>query len=253
MVHRLIILHYHIFKNAGTSFDAALSKAFGDERSFISHWDNEAMIKGGQPYLEEFLARHERLKAIASHEFCFKARDSFRFKYIPVTFIRCPILRALSVYKFERAQTDVKTHGSIKAKEVNSFEEFVGWYLNESPSKTITNFQIRRCALDFGCEQTDAIFSEDYLENAKKNLKNYFNFGIVESYTHSLEKLSLKLNLKLGVEWLNTTGVRKTGWSLDKERDEVLSQMGRYAHLFLSQNKNELKFYDYAVRLHSKQ
>lgn len=253
MAQRLIILHYHIFKNAGTSFDAALSKAFGDERKFISHWDNEAMIKGRQPYLEEFLSRHGNLKAIASHEFCFKAKDSYDFKYIPVTFIRCPILRALSVYTFERAQTDVKTHGSIKAKEVNSFEEFVGWYLNESPSKTITNFQIRRCSLDFGCEQTEAIFSEDYLENAKKNLKDYFNFGIVESYSHSIEKLSEKLKLKLDVEWLNTTCVRETGWDIDTERNKVLSQMGQYADLFLKQNKNELEFYDFAVRLHGDQ
>ena len=246
---RTILLHYHIFKNAGTSFDFALSKAFGDERKFISHCDNQAMISGGQEYLEIFLNKHHDLHAIASHEFCFRAQNNTNFQYIPITFIRCPILRALSVFKFERAQTDVKTYGSIKAKEVKSFEEFVGWYLNESPSKTITNFQVRRCALNYGCKQTEAIFSEEYLENAKENLRDYFNFGIVESYQRSIEKLSAKLNLKLSIEWLNSTSVVRTDRDLNEERNEILSQMGRYADFFLNQNKNDLRFYDYALSL----
>ena len=62
---RVVILHGHMFKNAGSTFDWALNKNFG--KAFIDHRDDAALLKGGGAYLSDFLNSNPEVKAFSSH------------------------------------------------------------------------------------------------------------------------------------------------------------------------------------------
>ena len=253
MNQRVIFLHHHLFKNSGTSFDYALSRVFGDKKKFLAHIDDKKMIEGGQFYLEAFLRENKILKALSSHEVRFKACSSSEFIYLPFTFIRCPILRSYSVYNFERAQKDVVTHGSMKAKEVKNFSEFVKWYLNDAPYKTITNFQVRKCSL-LKLEHR-SLDKGWVLDEAKSNLLNYFNFGVVERYSESIAQFNQILQPELmqhplPFTWLNKTQAEDAGSvSLDEQRERVLEKMGPIRDQFLSENSEDIQLYEFSVDL----
>ena len=50
---RHVILHGHIFKNAGTSFDWSLERSFGE--AFVDHREDKLMREGRDKHLEAFL------------------------------------------------------------------------------------------------------------------------------------------------------------------------------------------------------
>lgn len=63
---RHVLLHYHIFKNAGSSVDAALAGCFGPAWSSYDAdpvWTN---ITTGD--LFAYLREHESLRALSSHQ-----------------------------------------------------------------------------------------------------------------------------------------------------------------------------------------
>ena len=67
---RHVLLHAHMFKNAGTSLDASLRQSFG--AAFVDHRDDESMRLGAQylgPYIEnhaEMLALRDAAAAVGS-------------------------------------------------------------------------------------------------------------------------------------------------------------------------------------------
>ena len=56
---RSVIIHNHLFKNAGSSFDWVLQKNFGDD--FVDHREDQEMIEGAK-YLGPFLQKHKNIK-----------------------------------------------------------------------------------------------------------------------------------------------------------------------------------------------
>ena len=54
---RHIILHGHIFKNAGTTFDWSLQKNFG--KNFLDHRKDLLMRREGRGHIEELLTNEQ--------------------------------------------------------------------------------------------------------------------------------------------------------------------------------------------------
>ncbi|SDX63528.1 sulfotransferase family 2 domain-containing protein [Marinobacter mobilis] len=134
---RYVITHGHIFKNAGTTFDYALEKAFG--KDFCDHRDDKDMRQGGAEYLKQFILDNPNLKAISSHHLCNPLPESDEIKCIPVYFVRNPIDRVLSVYNFERKQKR-GTKGAEMAAKL-SLEDYVKWRMTPEAPKVIFNYQ----------------------------------------------------------------------------------------------------------------
>ena len=132
---RNVIIHAHIFKNAGTTFDHSLRKNFAD--GFIDHRQDQELVQGKQEYLNQYLALHPECQALSSHSVHFNIESSESLNLFPVYFIRHPIERIRSVYEFEKKQ-NADTPGARKAKEMD-LEGFVDWYLEESSPATIRN------------------------------------------------------------------------------------------------------------------
>ena len=137
---RTIIVHCHMFKNAGTSLDWSLQRCFGDD--FLDHRDGENMKKGAE-YLGPFLQQHSNLKAISSHHIRFPLPELPNTQMLPAFILRHPIDRVGSVYSFERKQ-EANTPGAINAKKM-SFQEYVVWRMEPTVGGVMRNFQTRSC------------------------------------------------------------------------------------------------------------
>ena len=149
-----MLIHYHIFKNAGTSFEWALERTYGDR---FRRYDSPT--PGGIVSARELarLVRNEpHLVAISSHQAVPPAPRILGRKVLTSILIRDPIARIGSIYAFERRQT-VETPGALKAKELD-FKSYVQWRLATSPAM-FCNYQVYFCAgrkVSFGdCSQRD--------------------------------------------------------------------------------------------------
>ncbi|HDR50798.1 MAG TPA: hypothetical protein ENN90_04130, partial [Mariniphaga anaerophila] len=78
---RKVIIHKHLFKNAGTTFDWSLHNNFGTD--FCDHRDDEPMRKEGQPYLIRYLKEHPNIKALSSHHVWFRFQPDEEIDLIP--------------------------------------------------------------------------------------------------------------------------------------------------------------------------
>lgn len=177
---RTIIVHVHIFKNAGSTFDSILEKNFGAD--FVDHRDDDAMIKGGAEYLNQLINENKTLKAISSHHIYFdpKKAENDTIKIIPVYFLRDPIERVLSVYKFERKQDPI-TPGAIHAKKYD-LNDYVIWRMRPDVGGIIRNANTRFCA----GRGRNIIINEEYLKIAQKNLLLTPCVGFVDRFDESI-------------------------------------------------------------------
>lgn len=178
-VTRTVIVHCHIFKNAGSSFDWALKRFFGD--AFLDHRDDKAM-KEGAAYLGPLLESHPELRAFSSHRVILPLPQVSGTELIPAFFLRHPIERVWSVYQFERMQKS-DTPGARMAKELD-FREYVAWRLQGSVPGVIRNFQTRYCAGLLGGKKK--VLDTGDLESAKATLEATPLVGLVERFDESM-------------------------------------------------------------------
>lgn len=132
-----VIIHYHIFKNAGSSVDALLSESFGD---LWLPWDpGEADSVYGPRDVIPFLRANPGVKAVSSHTLRPPAPVLTDVKVFPLLFLRHPILRAPSVYKYDRS-LEGETERQRVAQRA-SFAEYVQWCLTTEAVPIFCDFQ----------------------------------------------------------------------------------------------------------------
>ncbi len=106
---RKVIVHYHLFKNAGTSIDRILRENFGEDRwreaEFSGPTTNIPAVLSGNssaPEVQEWLARHPEVVALSSHTAALPLPDLPATEVFPIVMVRNPIVRLQSSYRFQR-------------------------------------------------------------------------------------------------------------------------------------------------------
>ena len=122
MSKRPVIVHFHLFKNAGTSVDTILQRNFGERWIEIEGPNNRKLDPEA---LIAFIRENPQYDAISSHTAVVTVPEYDDIEIIPIFFFRHPIDRIRSAYDFERKQ-DAQTPGSIKAKE-GDFKFYMDW------------------------------------------------------------------------------------------------------------------------------
>jgi hypothetical protein len=122
---RVVICHYHIFKNSGTSFDVLLTRNFGE---------NHILFDGPFPFfvidqiqLTRIIERKMEIVAFSSHQIRLPPPTSLDFVVLPVIFIRHPVLRIRSIFKFKRETEDGTT--TSRAARAMTFDQWVTYSL----------------------------------------------------------------------------------------------------------------------------
>jgi len=239
MKKRTIIIHKHIFKNAGTTFDWILRNNFGN--GFCDHRDDEAMRKGGKKYLVDYLNEHPNIKALSSHHIYFRVSNNSKFEFLPVYFVRHPIERIRSVYNFEKQQQS-DSLGAKTAKRM-SFVEYVAWRMRKDVPGTIRNFQTKVIA---GLKPGITPKNGD-LELALQTIRRSKFAGVVDLFDLSMEAFGKSFQ-DAGIDLnLNFTpqNVLQDIDSIDVEERAncILDELGGLAEEVLKNNKFDVQLY----------
>lgn len=244
---RSIILHSHIFKNAGTTFDHALEKNF--LKDFIDHRDDADLVEEKQNYLTNYLRQHENTKAFSSHSIHFTALDDENFRFHQVYFLRHPIERIKSVYTFEKQQPSEVSKGTKMAKELN-MQEYIRWRMRDDVEGTIRN-----CHTIFLSGEGPSFDDIDkvYIQ-AKKNLYKLPLIGIVDRYDESMVVFEEYLksyfpNVDLSYVRKNVTDTNKK-LSVDEKANKLLLSLDDdLQKLVLEKNAYDIELYRLANKL----
>jgi hypothetical protein len=176
----MVIIHYHIFKNAGTSVDLML------QRNFTRQWTEAEFpllnkdAHANSRLVEDFLRERPHLLALSSHTAQLPLPKLDR-EIFPILFLRHPLDRLMSAYTFERMQ-QANTHGAQLAKK-HDFSGYVRELLANPSFRQARNFQTQRLAAaeppERGSER----------ERALRVLDSLPFVGLVEAYGRSVESL----------------------------------------------------------------
>ena len=204
MGERTIILHYHLFKNAGTSVDAIL------QRNFPGRWVTREFPIAGEnntALVEDWIRETPDAIAYSSHTMMGPLPQVEGVRVISFLLLRDPIERIKSAYRFERTQ-DADTWGAQLAK-THDFEGYVHARLARKGDRQCRNFQTYRLA-------SMMPGTEPELDRAKRALSALTVVGRVEAFDEAMERLraaypgltyqAVKANTSAGTDGVEVSG-----------------------------------------------
>ncbi len=226
---RLLLLHYHVFKNAGSSFDETL------RQSFEGNWTEREFTPSAKASnvaeIEAFLAGHPHLQALSSHTALLPLPQVEGVEIFPVFFVRHPILRLQSAYRFESRQ-NADTFGSRLARRTD-FAGYVQGLFEVGNNRQVRDFHAHRLAFGDSAGATEA-------ERAFRTLRSLPFVGLVEAYDESLRRLEALLRSRLpqfrpAFVRKNVTSVRDD-LSMSEQLAEIRAELGDDLYLRVEAN-----------------
>jgi len=216
---RMLVLHYHLFKNAGTSIDEMLKHNFGElwgEHEFDTppHESNAAEVAA-------YLREHPQLCAFSSHTATLPTPQVDGLRIFPIIFLRHPIDRLKSAYLFERMQ-EADTFGALLAKATD-FAGYVRELIDHPGNRAGRNFQAFRLALNESPET-----GSEY-ERSLRALDSLPFVGLVEAYEPSVERLQLALKPfypDFTPVIVQTNATRSATYLLEERLAEIEEELG---------------------------
>lgn len=241
---RHVVLHYHLFKNAGTSVDKILKQHFKD--GWAEHEGPGAGWKSEN--VGDYLVKHPAIKMLSSHTALLPVPELPNTVIYPIIFIRHPIDRIRSIYEFEHKQI-AETEGAIMAKKTD-LAGYINWRLDRKGDRSIRNFQTYRLAMATPAVEHDKKLSE--LDRALKALETLPFVGIVEEFDTSLQKLEqmLKpLDPTINLKPTKANVTQKDNQSLEQRLEKFTEELGvdLYAKV-VENNAFDLKLYYAALK-----
>jgi hypothetical protein len=192
---RTVIVHYHIFKNAGSTFDSMLEATFGERWANFDKPQAAAVITPGE--MAEFIVSHPNHAAVSSHHAVLPLPEIPGVNILPAIFLRHPLDRARSVYDFERRQgieAGPVSKGAEQAAKL-SFAEYLRWRLDATVNGVVANFQTVRLIHDPRFNR-HKLTEQDY-QLAWCRLRNLPFVGLVEDFDTSVNRFSMLAKSKL--------------------------------------------------------
>lgn len=239
---RTVIIHRHLFKNAGTTFDGILENNFGPD--FCDHREDVSMRKIGSEYLIKYLIDHPKIKALSSHHIWFNMPQHDTLELIPVIFLRHPIERIRSVYDFERKQQS-DTLGAMMAKKLD-FRDYVLWYMQSDKPATIRNFHTRHLS---GIKTAKTLKEWNFKIAASEIETNPF-VGVVDLFDESLQifdKAFRAKNIELDFTYQSKNVNRPfENANYELRAKKVLEELDDIATVVLEKNVFDLELYEMA-------
>lgn len=176
---RSIIVHYHLFKNAGTSVDQLLKMNFGEQWLAYDGDGANTIIPAEQ--LQQLVLDNPDKQAFSSHQIV-PPLPTLDMKVFPIVFVRDPIDRMRSAYLFEWK----KQLGLDNPK--GTFEEYIKSKFKNSRMNSVEEFQTLRLSNSYTDRFHNIHKSEDgeLLEQAKAFISTLEFVGIVDQFDRSM-------------------------------------------------------------------
>lgn len=242
---RTVIAHGHIFKNAGTTFDWALHRNFGE--GFCDHRDDELMAQNGASYLGQYLRDNPCIRAISSHHLCDTSAIA-GIDVIPVYILRHPVERILSVYNFERRQ-DSSSPGAMAAKKYN-FRDYVQWRMEPNVNGVIRDYQTIYLA-GLQARKPPIECTVDIFNAAMLKVQTSL-VGLVENFDASMVRFEESLksrNIAVDLSYIKQNASSESTTVAGNVTSYIAEELGDIFKLVLSKNSYDLALYRAAAQL----
>lgn len=247
---RTIIVHYHIFKNAGSSVDRLLQMAFGNGWASLEGPTPTSLLRPDD--LSTFIRDRPEIVAVSSHLLRPPAPPGVRV--LPVVLIRHPLDRAFSVYSHLRRHHDGAATGTVAQQA--SFPQFVLWCLNNKTlgGMVITNYQVIHLspASFRNGHIYHAIATENDLQHVIHYLSDFTCFGTVDLFDTVMSNLRKKAAAHhLHIPALTTTENATPGRleDLDERLQVAKGLLGPDLNqLYINENELDYRLYKWAHR-----
>lgn len=236
---RKVLLHYHFFKNAGTSIDLLLDLNFPQQ--WVSKEFDSGIYTINAQEVSNWINQESSAVAFSSHTAILPVPDIVNTQVFPIVFFRHPIDRIASAYAFEHDQK-IETKGTLLARSTD-LKGYIEAHLKKDGFSQCRNFHISR--LKYMINTKTGIDAQSAI-NAVERLPFV---GIVECYEQSINRLVDWLlphfpSIKPVIASKNVT--RQPKVSLDQKLEQIRLEVGDdcYAKL-LKANDDDIKLYQH--------
>ena len=175
-VGRKVIIHFHNFKSAGTSIDYILQRNFGGRWLAWEENDDPAAITA-------LIQKRPSLKAVSSHTLAIRLPESPGIQFFPIVFLRHPIDRAVSMYRF---YNQYRRHPGQEAEQARQTDlpGFITWQLERG--RDYRNYYTMRLSQWNTLPETE----QSEFERARAALSELPFVGLVDQFDASLTRLA---------------------------------------------------------------
>ncbi len=240
---RKVLVHYHLFKNAGTSVDQCLNSSFGESWKAFDPPPNRGMYTSNE--FEKIIKSNPDIVAFSSHCLVPPVRLN-DIEVSPIIILREPISRIMSAFKFEWGVQNEAP------KTDNDLVAYVEKKFSMRRRNAIENFQTMRLAVTdpsatYPCNQ---LCDDEIYDNACQFIDSLPAFGLVEKFPESIEWLqSTYVNdfPKLELQPVSTNVTRTADLSLSDIHQQIENTVGSklYAEI-VARNLLDIRLYAYA-------
>jgi hypothetical protein len=184
---RDVVLHYHLFKNAGVSIDRILRRRLGAD-CWASLEGDSAWSRVHPDAVARLIRERPELRAVSSHQARFPPPGVDGVRVHPLCMLREPIDRIGSVYAFERKQSGYDYPSAVAARK-SGFAGYVTWALDQGIRGVLCNFQTVFLGWQLGEDNNCAAA----LGRAEAVVEATVCVGIVERYAESIARFAVVL------------------------------------------------------------
>lgn len=243
---RVIVIHNHIFKNAGSTIDWALHNNFG--KDFIDHRDNASM-RNGASYLGPYLCENKHIKALSTHHWILPLPELPNTRLLKIMMFRDPIERVTSVYNFERKQAAGTTPGVDQARKLN-LRDYILWRMTPQAGATIRNYHVRKTLPPRKARQED--ISEQEMNMSKRFVESVEMLGLVERFDESM--VLFEETLKSNYPGIDLSHIpQNIGQNVKESRQARIERLRVETgedvfQLLLEKNQADIELYEWAEK-----
>lgn len=246
---RTLVVHHHIFKNAGCSVDRMLESAFGDRWASLEGPTPTSLLRPSD--LSAFVKAHPKVVAVSSH--LLRPPAPVGLCVLPVVLIRHPLDRSFSVYSHLR-RSPVSGQQSGAVAQRTSFPQFVDWCLSHKAlgGMVIADYQVihlSQASFRNG-HIYKAVATEEDLQHAICYLSGVPCFGTVDRFDAAMARLRQAAG-NIGLPIVAATAVENVTAGRPYDLEERLSiaqhELGPTLYSrYLGENELDYRLYEWA-------
>ena len=240
---RFVLVHLHLFKNAGSTIEALLEQNFGEHFHRVHAEGDLGVIRGTD--LQWILRRDRSIRALSSHHFRYPLPETDDCKLVDICFLRHPLQRVASMHRYLR--TLAPASRTIQAAHTSSFPGFLEYLLEYEP------FNVANAQTCFLARSGDYYFPPDAQQeaDARQKLRDIRFLGTVERFDDSLLAARHFLRpLFPGFRWeyelRNATEGRLSESLVAASTDRMRRTHGEVVRFFLDANQHDLAVWEAA-------
>jgi len=244
---RFVVVHYHIFKNAGTTVERILEREFPGNFARLHGPAADCTLDSGD--LASFLEDHPDIQAVTSHHLRYPAPSLRNAVIFDCCFLRHPLDRLDSMYSYyRRIRTIDSTDPLCRIAHRLNAADFMRELLDRSPEH-ISNVQVTYLA-NRGAFTRPA--NPDDLDRAMRTVQNMALPGVVEMFRESMVAAEYFMRPAFPSIRLGSGAANVSRPPLSSEGDRERRLIGLWSRDLYDElaraNEFDIRLYDFASR-----